>query len=83
MDLDDIADVKYQKVEFNKKSSDDMLELANKHPDVELISIKYMSDGLSIHGWIFKHKNLSKETPVLIFCRCRPGRNYKKLFRPR
>ena len=48
-----------------------------QHPNTELVSIKYKSDNLSIHGYIFKRKNLNKKVPVVIFCRGGNNKQYQ------
>ena len=47
-----------------------------KFPNLEVISILYKSDGLTIHGYIFKRKcNYSKKAVVIY---CRGGNNHPK-----
>lgn len=60
-----VPNVKYKKI-----------TISQDHPNTELLSIYYKSDGLLIHGFIFKKKDLRKKIPVIIYCR---GGNNKTL----
>lgn len=41
----------------------------NKVNEVEGYSIKYLSHGLKIHGYMYKPKKVSKPLPLIIYCR--------------
>ena len=69
--LNEISNILDHKVlDFNENNtSSGLLEIVEQFPDLELTSIKYSSDGLSIHGYIFRNKKIMHELPTLIFCR--------------
>jgi dipeptidyl aminopeptidase/acylaminoacyl peptidase len=79
MELSEISEiVKYKYITFNETYPDHIQKLANKHKDIEIISIIYKSDNLLIHGYIFKKKDLENNSPVVIYCR---GGNNNKLMK--
>jgi dipeptidyl aminopeptidase/acylaminoacyl peptidase len=53
-----------------------LLERVKKYNNLEIITIKYISDGLKIFGMIFKHKDCKINTPTLIYSR--GGNNHIK-----
>ncbi len=53
-----------------------LLERVKKYNNLEIISFKYLSDGLKIYGMIFKHKDCKLNTPSLIYSR--GGNNHIK-----
>ena len=71
MNLSQISNiVKYNKCKFVKGLvPDNVYETTLKYPNVEVINIFYKSDGLIIHGFIFKKKYLRKNIPTIIYCR--------------
>jgi dipeptidyl aminopeptidase/acylaminoacyl peptidase len=76
MDLSEISDVhSFKTVEFDGVYPPPVAETIKKFDTLEVISMIYKSDGLKIHGYIFKKKGLDTQTPVVIYCR---GGNNRK-----
>jgi dienelactone hydrolase len=58
--------------------SRDVVEKIRTSPDIEILRIKYMSDGLKIVGFINKPKTTAgKKLPAILFCRCGAGEEAK------
>src|ERR1043165_783789 len=56
--------------QFKRVYSREVVEKIRTSPDLELLKIKYMSDGLKVAGFIYKPKNTEgKKLPVVIWNR--------------
>jgi dipeptidyl aminopeptidase/acylaminoacyl peptidase len=81
MNLSDIKEIiKFKKINFDKKYPEHVQKLSKKHKNVEIINIFYKSDKLKIQGYIYRKKNIKKNTPVVIFCR--GGNNHPSIKTP-
>ena len=62
-------------VKFPTEEPPDLIKLVKKYDNVEVVDMIYKSGKLKIHGYICRSKNITTETPVVIYCR---GGNNKK-----
>jgi dipeptidyl aminopeptidase/acylaminoacyl peptidase len=69
--LSNIPNIINHRVVLFKKGivPDKVCDAVKKNPGLEVISMQYRSDKLSIHGFIFRKKGVTKKLPVVIFCR--------------
>lgn len=81
MNLSEIKEIiRFKKIKFDKKYPKHIQELAKEHKNLEVINIIYNSDNLKIQGFIYRKKNIKKNTPVVIYCR--GGNNHPSIKTP-
>ena len=81
MNLSNIKEIiRFKKIKFDKKYPEHIQKLSKKHKNLEVINIIYKSDNLKIQGFIYRKKNINKNTPVVIYCR--GGNNNKNIKTP-
>jgi dipeptidyl aminopeptidase/acylaminoacyl peptidase len=80
MNLSQISEIiKFKKIVFTNRYPPNIVKLAKKYNNLEVISIIYASDNLKVHGYIFKKKRLRTKKPVVIYCRGGNNHETKKI----